>query len=351
MNENEPKDAAPRIISVEAPYFEDLKVGQLFSDAPAVTLTSGHAAFHGALFGDRLRLPLDAVLCERVTGSARTLAHPNLICNVAIGQTTSPTQRVKGNLFYRGLVLHQPVFVGDTLRTSTKIVALKQNRAKPGRDATGLAVLEIHVDNQRGETILHFWRCAMIPCRDPDAATGASDSFDAIPVELDMERVAAAAPVGWRLDDFRRENPGNHFEDLTEGSLYRVEARDSVTSAPELARMTLNVAKAHTDAAYSAYGKRLVYGGYTISTASAQIVRALPNLVTLLAWRSCDHTEPVFEGDILRTEFKIDAKHALASGGGLVDLHAVVYAARGEQAPEPGTDASVLDWRVIGLMA
>ena len=115
--------------------------------------------------------------------------------------------------------------------------------------------------------------------------------------------------------------------------------------------LTLNVAKAHTDAASSPYGKRLVYGGYTISMASAQIVRALPNLVTLLAWRSCDHTEPVFEGDVLRTEFTIDAKHTLASGGGLVDLHAVVHAARGDQAPALGADASVLDWRVIGLMA
>jgi acyl dehydratase len=351
MDENRTANAESRIINVEAPYFEDLKVGKLFSDAPAVTLTAGHAAFHEALFGDRLRLPLDAILCEEVTGSTRGLVHPNVICNVAIGQTTSPTQRVKGNLFYRGLILYQPVFVGDTLRTSTKIVALKQNSAKPGRDATGLAVLEIHVDNQRDETILHFWRCAMIPCRDPNAVTGASDSFDTIPAELDMEQVEAAAPVEWCLDDFRRKNPGEHFEELAEGSLYRVEARDSVTSAPELARLTLNIAKAHTDAAASPYGKRLVYGGYTISMASAQIVRALPNLVTLLAWRSCDHTEPVFEGDILRTEFTIDAKHKLPSGGGLVDLHAVVRAERGDQAPTLGADVSVLDWRVIALMA
>jgi len=351
MDENKTAAAEPRIISVEAPYFEDLKVGQLFSDAPAVTLTAGHAAFHDALFGDRLRLPLDAILCEEVTGSTRALVHPNVICNVAIGQTTSPTQRVKGNLFYRGLILHQPVFVGDTLRTSTKIVALKQNRAKPGRDATGMAALEIHVDNQRDETILHFWRCAMIPCRDPNAVTGASDSFDAIPAELEMEQVEAAVPAGWRLADFQREIPGEHFEELAEGSRYRVEARDSVTSAPELARLTLNIAKAHTDAASSPYGKRLVYGGYTISMASAQIVRALPNLVTLIAWRSCDHTEPVFEGDILRTEFTIDAKRTLTSGGGLVDLHAVVHAARGDQAPTLGADIPVLDWRVIALMA
>jgi acyl dehydratase len=58
MDENRTADAEPRIINVEAPYFEDLKVGQLFSDAPAVTLTAGHAAFHDALFGDRLRLLL-----------------------------------------------------------------------------------------------------------------------------------------------------------------------------------------------------------------------------------------------------------------------------------------------------
>ena len=351
MDKKRTAGAAPRTINVEAPYFEDLKVGMLFSDAPAVTLTAGHAAFHDALFGDRLRLPLDATLCERVTGSARALVHPNVICNVAIGQTTSPTQRVKGNLFYRGLVLHQPVFVGDTLRTSTKIVALKQNRAKSGRDATGMAVLEIHVDNQRDETILHFWRCAMIPCRDPNAVTGASDSFDAIPAKLDIEQVEAAVPVEWRLDDFRREIPGEHFEEIAEGTRYVVEARDSVTSAPELARLTLNIAKAHTDAASSPYSKRLVYGGYTISMASAQIVRALPNLVTLIGWRSCDHTEPVFEGDVLRTEFTIGAKHTLSSGGGLVDLHAVVHATRGDQAPTPGEDVTVLDWRVIGLMA
>jgi acyl dehydratase len=351
MDENRSPDAAARIITVEAPYFEDLKVGQLYTDAPAVTLTAGHAAFHEALFGDRMRLPLDETLCENVTGSARALVHPNVICNVAIGQTTSPTQRVKGNLFYRGLVLHQPVFVGETLRTSTKIVALKQNSAKPGRDATGMAVLEIHVDNQRSETVLHFWRCAMIPCRDPNAATGASDSFDTIPAELDMQQVEAAVPIEWQLDHFRREIPGEHFDELAEGTRYVIDARDSVTSAPELARLTLNVAKAHTDAASSPYGKRLVYGGHTISMASAQITRALPNLVTLVAWRSCDHTEPVFEGDVLHTEFSIDAKHPLAAGGGLIDLRAIVHATRGDQAQNPGAEAAVLDWRVIGLMA
>ena len=344
-----------RRIHVEAPYFEDLKAGQLFRDAPAVTLTSGHTAFHEALFGDRLRLPLDATLCEAVTGSSSLLVHPNVVCNIAIGQSTSMTQRVRGNLFYRGLILHRPVFVGDTLRTSTEVVALRQNHVKAGRNATGMAVLQIHVENQRGNTVLHFWRCAMLPCRDPKADTGADDSFDAIPAQLEMGQINAAVPSDWRLDAYRHELPGEHFADLAAGTEYLVEAGDTVTSAPELARLTLNVAKAHTDAASSPYARRLVYGGHTISMAAAQIVRALPNLVTLLAWRSCDHKEPVFEGDVLRTEFSIDALHPLERGGGLVDLHAIVHAKRGDQAPDPvpssGIDVAVLDWRVVGLMA
>jgi acyl dehydratase len=57
----------------------------------------------------------------------------------------------------------------------------------------------------------------------------------------------------------------------------------------------------------------------------------------------------VFEGDILRTEVTVDEVHPLERGG-LVDLHALVYAERGDQAPEPGRDIQVLDWRVLGLM-
>jgi acyl dehydratase len=341
---------AERRIAVESPYFEDLSVGQVFDDAPSVTLTPGHAAIEAALTGDRLRLPLDAHLTRAVTGREAPLAHPNLVCNVAIGQTTAPSQRVMGNLFYRGLVLQRPVFLGDTLRTTTRIVALRQNRARPGRAASGMAVFEMHVENQHGETVLHFWRCPMLPCRDPKAETGLEDSFDAIPSELDPERVRACVPADWDLDAFRRAVPGAHFADVEAGVTLAVEGRDTVTAAPELARLTLNVAGAHTDAGASVYGKRLVYGGHTISLAAAQITRALPNLVTLLAWRSCDHTAPVFEEDILRSEVSVEAVHPLDDGG-LVDLHALVFAERGEHAHEPGRDVPVLDWRVIALMA
>jgi 2-methylfumaryl-CoA hydratase len=339
-----------RRIRVGGPHFEDLRHGQVFDDAPALTLTDGHAAVCQALFGDRLRLPLDAVLCAAVTGRPG-LAHPMLVCNVVIGQSTGASQRVRGNLFYRGLVLLRPVFLGDTLRTRTEVVGLRQNTVREGRPATGLAALRVRAENQRGEAVLDFWRCPMLPLGDATVRTGHADGFEGIPEEVDPARVAAAVPGGWRLDAVRSACPGEHFADLVEGTRYEVEGRDTVTCAPELARLTLNLAQTHTDAGASAFGRRLVYGGHTISIAAAQLVRALPNLVTILAWCGCDHLAPVFEEDVLRSEVEVTGLRPLDAGGGLVELRVEVHAARGAPAQGAAEETRVLDWRLWGLMA
>jgi acyl dehydratase len=342
-------------IPVGGPYFEDFEIGQVFDDAPGVTLTDGHAALHQALFGDRLRLALDATLSQAITDCPRPLAHPMLVCNTAVGQTTVVSQRVKGNLFYRGLVMARPVFIGDTLRTTTRIVGLRQNTPRPGRPATGMVALEMEMTNQDDATVLHFWRCPMITCRDPDARTGHEDNFDAIPEDIALDELKAAVPAGWRLDLFRRRAPGEHFSDIEAGTVYDICPRDVVTSAPELVRSSLNLATVHLDARESVYGVRLVYGGHVIGLAAAQAMRALPNLVTIIAWRSCEHRTPVFEGDTLGTEVTVENVHAMDGGHGLLDLRCVTRAERGAEAVkagmEAGTEKDVLDWRFVALMA
>lgn len=315
-------------VRVGGPFFEDFQPGQVFEDAPALTLTFGHAAMHQAIVGDRLRLALDKELSKEVTGRDEALVHPNLVTDVAIGQSTGPTQRVLGNLFYRGLVLLRPVFRGDTLHTTTEVVGLKQNRS-----GTGLVALRIETRNQHDEPVLDFWRCAMIPMRDPDVQTGHADQFEDIPQELDRARLEEAVPRGWRLDVFRERAPG---PDVEPGAVYEIEGRDTVTSAPELARLSLNIAHAHTDPGAAGRGKRLVYGGHTIGIAAAHVTKALSHLVTILAWRSCDHLAPVFEGDVLATELTVEGKD-----DGLVDLRAITRT----------DDQEVLDWRFVGLLA
>ncbi len=333
----------------DPPWFEDFEIGDDFSDVPSVTLTSGHSVAHQMMFGDRMRLPLDHALASIVTGVERPPVNPSLVCNMAIGLSTIPTQRVLGNLFYRGLALHQPVFLGDTLTTSTRVVALRQNRIKPGRAASGMVVLEIDVRNQRNETVMHLWRCPMVPCKDPDVDTGRNDSFDDFPERISDQQIAALVPK-WDYRAFVAATPGKHLEDYQPGDRFEVQARDTVTLAPELVRMTLNLAMTHTDAAMSIYGKRLVYGGHTISMAAAQAVRALPNLLGILAWFRCDHLAPVFEGDILRSVVSV-MELSPFNGGGIVRLKVEVFADRGAEAPEAASDVQVLEWELAGLLA
>ena len=122
---------------IDGPYFEDLRHGQRFEDCPGLTLTDGLAAAHRAIVGGRLPLALDADLSQRVLGPGGALAAPNLAWDVAIGQSTTATHTVVANLFYRGVVFRRAPRIGDTLRTVTEVVGLRQNSRRAGRPATG----------------------------------------------------------------------------------------------------------------------------------------------------------------------------------------------------------------------
>jgi acyl dehydratase len=326
------------------PFFEDLRVGQVIDTAPGLTITHGHAAVHQAIVGDRLRLALDSPLAAAVLGVDAPLAHPALVCDISIGQSTLVTQRVIANLFYRGLVLRRTPVIGDTLRTTTEVVALRQNSPRPDRPATGLAVLRVRTVDQEDRRVLDFWRCAMLPLSDPKGRTGHADDLDAIPTDLDPE-VLRAATAGWRLDAYRATVPGPHLAELEPGTRWTLEGGDVVSAAPELARLSLNVAMAHHDRHAGGSGRRLVYGGHTIGIAAAQATRVLPNLVTIVGWHGCDHLAPVYEDDTLYGELELTNVEPLATGGGLVHLRSRVRAQRGEEASD------VLDWRFVGVMA
>ena len=323
--------------AVTAPYFDDLAVGQVFDTAPSMTLTSGAAATHQAILGDRLRLALDADLAHAVTGVPGVLAHPALVCDVAIGQSTLVTQRVKANLFYRGLAFHRFPVIGDTVFTRTEVVGLRENSPKPDRAPTGLAALRMTTIDQAGRLVLDFHRCAMLPLRPGAVGTGHAD---------DLSRIGGGtAPVDptlhWDAEAFRARIACPGVDSGIVGTVLRSSA-DVVSSAPELARLTLNIAATHHDSRPA--GTRLVYGGHTIGLALAQACRLLPNLVTVLGWESCDHTGGVHEGDTLYSDLHVEALAPLAGDrGAVLTLRSRVYAV-GE-----ADDRPVLDWRFTAL--
>lgn len=325
---------------VEGPYFDGLSVGQTFDDAPAVTLTSGRAAVHQSIAGDRLAMALDDTLAREVLG-APGFVHPALVWDVAIGQSTIVTQRVKANLFYRGLVFRRAPLIGDTLRTTTQIAGLRQNRPREGRAPTGLVALHISTVDQQARPVLDFWRCAMIPLRDPSADTGHADDLDVIGT-ADIVGPLATLTAGWQLDRLQGRLGSPGFDELRVGHGWEVVGGDVVSNAAELARLTVNIAQVHHDAT-AAGGTRLVYGGHTIAVALSQASRALPTIVTIAGWHSCDHVGPVHEGDTLRSNIEVEQIDPLPRGGGLVQLRSRVY--------EGDDRRPVLDWRYVAVVA
>lgn len=331
------------------PYFEDLAVGQQIVGAPALTVTPGLVTAHQMITGERFRLALDAELCAAVTGSVAPMVSPILVASVAIGASTEFSQRVRANLFYRRLHLLAPVYVGDTLATSTEVTGLRRNTVRPGKPATGLAVLRITTVNQRGEPVLDFFRCPMLPLHDAEAAADRNDDVGdpTATGSLDLATLPSAVPADWRLPEWVARTPGLHGEDLVAGTSFDAIGADTVTSAPELARLTLNLAGAHFDPAASLYGQRLVYGGHTIALAAAAVTRLLPNVLTAAAWGQCEHTGPVFEGDVLRSRVQIEAVHPLRDGVALCALRVTTTA------DSAGTNAElrpVLDWQLVAVI-
>ena len=129
--------------------------------------------------------------------------------------------------------------------------------------------------DQVGRLVLDFYRCAMLPLSPGAAHTGHADDLSQIGTDL------AGAPdptVEWNAAAFRERIPGPHFYPDIAGSVLR-STGDVVSSAPELARLTLNIAATHHDSRVG--GQRLVYGGHTIGLALAQAVGCCPT------WRPC----------------------------------------------------------------
>jgi acyl dehydratase len=321
-------------IEVAGPWYDDLEVGQVFDSSPGLTI------------GDRLRLALDVPICQAVVGAECLVAHPGLVCDVSIGQSTTATQRVIANLFYRRLAFRRFPVIGDTLRTRTEVVALRDCAPRPGRCRAGLVALRVTTTDQLKRPVLDYYRCAMLPTR--PGATSPHHADDLAAIEPDAGEDLRGPVAGWDLAAFRELIPGAHAEAMIPGTRFVAAYGDTVSGAPELARLTLNVAAAHSDPGSTPYRRRLVYGGHTIGMALAHATRALPNLVTIVAWRHCNHIKPVFEGDLLRSAVTVESIDSVAHGAGaLVDLRIQTTAKRACG----GCSEPVLDWRLVAVMA
>ncbi len=321
-------------VDIDGPFFDDLHVGDRFDTSPAMTLTTGLAAAHQAIVGNRLAVTVDHRLSESVAGPGPALISPALAWDVSIGQSTLVTHAVVANLYYRNLAFHRAPRLGDTLSSRTTVIGLRRNRARPGRQPTGLALLSVQTIDQEGRTVLDYGRCAMIAARTSDAAPE-----DAVWPDTNLSEPPNSHFDAWDLSAVRERYGPTKLRPEDE---FRIVGGDVVSSAPELVRLTQNIAKVHHDA--TASGSRLVYGGHSVGIALHQLVRTLPGLVTVTSWESCDHIGPVHEGDTLHS--RILVRDVTTTEDRTYATVRILMRATGSD----GNETDVLDWVLTALL-
>ena len=81
----------------------------------------------------------------------------SLMVGLTVGETTLGT--LVANLGYDAVVMPKPVFIGDTLRATTEVSALKESKSRPN---AGIVTFVHELLNQRGEVVCRCHRSALI---------------------------------------------------------------------------------------------------------------------------------------------------------------------------------------------
>lgn len=314
-------------------FFEDLTVGQVIEHATPRTITEGDRALYGAIYPTRFAVPSSAEFAASV-GLSPAPVEDLLAFHVAFGKTVPDVSlNAVANLGYAECRFHRPVVPGDTLRTVSEVIGLKQN--SNGR--TGVVHVRSTATNQRGEVVLDWARWVMVHRRTPADEPGAAPAPETVAPEL----AAAVAPgdlvVPAGLDfsayDFAAAGEPHRLGDYEVGE--KIDHVDGVTLTDAehmmATRLWQNTAKVHFSTQARPDGRRLVYGGHVISLARALSFNGLANAQLVAAINAGAHVSPAFAGDTVYAWSEVlDTAEVDAPGVGALRLRLVATRDRDE---------------------
>jgi len=141
-------------------YFDEWQVGDRIEHALRRTVTEADNVLISTLTHNPQPLHLDHELAAKsefgkpLVNSVYTFG---LMIGVSVGDTTMGT--LVANLGYDKLVFPNPVFAGDTLRSETECIALRESKSRPN---AGIVTWAHRSFNQRGELVCECTRTALL---------------------------------------------------------------------------------------------------------------------------------------------------------------------------------------------
>ena len=141
-------------------WFEELEVGAVIPHAITRTVTETDNVLFTTLTHNPAKLHLDhdyaaaTEFGQPLVNSMFTLA---LVVGVSVAETTHGT--TVANLGFEEAVFPAPVFVGDTIRAETEVIAARDSSSRPDQ---GIVTFEHRAFNQRDELVCRARRTALM---------------------------------------------------------------------------------------------------------------------------------------------------------------------------------------------
>lgn len=146
-------------------YFEEFSEGQVIDAEWTRTLTEADNVLFCGMTMNVAKLHLDA---EYMAGTefGRPIVNSLLTLGLMVGMSVHNTTlgTTVANLGMQDVRFPAPVFAGDTVRTTTTVVAVRESRSRP--DA-GVVTLRHEARNQRGQVVASCERAALMLRRNP----------------------------------------------------------------------------------------------------------------------------------------------------------------------------------------
>jgi len=136
-------------MSIVTRYLEEYVLGE-GRETFGRTITETDFVVHAGHTGDFFPHHVDAEFAKTLPGGQR-IAHGTMVFAIGIGLTASVINPVAFSYGYDRLRFVKAVWIGDTIRTKTKITGIEPDPKRPG---FGRVVEHVAVVNQRGETVL-----------------------------------------------------------------------------------------------------------------------------------------------------------------------------------------------------
>ncbi len=278
-------------------FFEDFRLGQDLVHATPRTMTQGDAALYTALTGTRFALHSSDEFARRL-GLPRAPVDDLLAFHMVFGKTVPDVSlNAVANLGYAECRFLVPVYAGDTLKATSRVIGLKENSNR----RTGVVYVRSTGTNQRGEAVLDYVRWVMVRKLDetapapepvvPELADRVAPEDLVLPAGLDLagyDDGEAGAPHRW--ENYAAGERIDHVDGMT------VEEAEHMMAA----RLYQNTARVHfnqLNQSEGRFGRRLIYGGHIISLARALSFNGLANAFRLVAINGGRHVAPAFAGD------------------------------------------------------